>query len=240
MTNKKTLTNCLEILQKMLRQSLCVIFLLTTNSAFAESKFTVVKKPLPDWVVAKMKKHSWREGCPVPMEDLTYLYLKHWGYDGKIHDGRLVVHKKVADEMAAIFKTLFEIRFLIEKMKLIEDYKGSDDASMADNNTSAFNCREVTGKPGVFSKHSFGLAIDINPLMNPYIFKNEVFPTEGKKYGDRTKKAKGMILKGDVVQKAFVKRGWIWGGDWRTVKDYQHFQYEKMIDCEFRRLRCDN
>ncbi len=223
MTNNSLSFN-LVYLRQILLLSICSVILLTTNETFAKDKFTVVNKPLPDWVIAKMKRHSWREECPVPLEDLRYLYLKHWGYDGKVHNGRLVVHKQVADDVVAIFNTLFQHRFPIEKMKLIEDYKGSDENSMEDNNTSAFNCREVTGKPGVFSKHSYGLAIDINPLINPYIVKGKVLPPGGKKYINRTKKAKGMIVKGDIVCTSFIKRDWIWGGSWQNIKDYQHFQ----------------
>ena len=190
----------------------------------ADSGFSAIAKPLPEWVIKRMKRHSWREGCPVPLKRLTYIYLKHWGFDDKVHDGRLVVHQDVADNVVEIFRILFKQRFPIEKMKLIDDYKGSDDDSMADNNTSAFNCRSITGRPGVFSKHSYGLAIDINPLVNPYILNNTVLPPEGKMFVDRKLRAKGMIKKGDVVYQAFRKHGWTWGGDWFTTKDYQHFQ----------------
>lgn len=195
-----------------------------TLDSHADSRFSAVTRPLPDWVIKRMKRHSWREGCPIPLKNLTYIYLKHWGFDDNVHDGRLVVHQDVAKEVVEIFRALFRKRFPIEKMKLIDDYKGSDDDSMADNNTSAFNCRSVTGKPGVFSKHSYGLAIDINPLVNPYIFKNKVLPPEGKSFVDRKLNRKGMIKKGDVVYQAFIKQGWTWGGDWLTTKDYQHFQ----------------
>ena len=196
----------------------------TSFDALADTRFTAVNKPLPDWVIKRMKRHSWREGCPVPLEKLSYIYLKHWGFDDKVHDGRLVVHQEVSKDVVEIFKILFRERFPIEKMKLIDDYKGSDDKSMADNNTSAFNCRSVTGRPGVFSKHSYGLAIDINPLFNPYILKNTILPPAGKDFVNRQLNVKGMIKKGDAVYRAFREHGWTWGGDWFTIKDYQHFQ----------------
>lgn len=111
----------------------------------------------------------WKEGCPVSIEDLNYLVLTHWGYDGRLRVGELVVHKELALTILRIFADLFSDRFPIEKMERIEKYQGDDDLSMAANNTSAFNCREATGKPGCWSRHSYGMAVDVNPLQNPYV-----------------------------------------------------------------------
>jgi hypothetical protein len=192
--------------------------------AKSKESFSVRKSPLPAEVIRKMKKYSWRKGCPVGLGSLTYLRLKHWGYDGKIHDGELVVHEEVADDITAVFRALFEARFPIEKMRLVDDYDGSDERSMADNNTSAFNCRLTTGSRRVFSRHSWGKAIDINPVANPYVRKKTVSPPAGKEYLDRAIPRKGMILRGGVVHKEFTKRGWRWGGSWKRLKDYQHFE----------------
>jgi hypothetical protein len=109
----------------------------------------------------------------------------------------------------------------------IEQYGGDDNASMAANNTSAFNCRDATGKPGVFSNHSWGRAIDINPLTNPYVKGDRVLPPEGRRYLDRTKEFKGSILKGGLVVREFEKNGWAWGGRWPDRQDYQHFEKQK-------------
>lgn len=114
-------------------------------------------------------KNSWREGCPVPVSDLQYLKLTHWGFDGQPKVGQLVVHKKLALPVVKAFADLFRSRFPIERMELIDQYDGSDDRSMEANNTSAFNCRDITGKPGQYSRHSYGDAITINPLQNPYV-----------------------------------------------------------------------
>jgi hypothetical protein len=114
-------------------------------------------------------KKSWKEGCPLPLSELSYLVLTHWGFDGTPKVGELVVDKKLALPVIKAFAELFAARFPIDKMELIEKYDANDDLSMEANNTSAFNCRNVTGKPGVFSKHSYGDAIDINPVQNPYI-----------------------------------------------------------------------
>ena len=99
---------------------------------------------------------------------------------------------------------------MIEKMVPIEEYGGSDDASMAANNSSAFNCRDITLRPGVFSNHSWGRAIDINPLTNPYVKGDKVFPPEGREYLDRTRAFPGSILAGSFAVNLFEKKGWTW------------------------------
>jgi hypothetical protein len=187
------------------------------------SGFQGRSQSLPPEVAAEVKKYSWRSGCPVPLEDLAYLELSYLGFDGQAHLGRLIVHKSVASEVLDIFRDLFEARFPVERMELIDYYQGSDDASMADNNTSAFNCRPVTGGGG-FSRHSYGLALDINPLLNPYIKADLVLPPAGKAYVNRDQFVPGLIVEGDACHQALVSRGWEWGGGWQTRKDYQHFE----------------
>lgn len=182
--------------------------------------------PIPPEIVKKMTNSSWRCGCPVPLKDLSYMKLYFWGFDGKVHEGELVVHKKLAPEILQIFKELYDNRFSIERMRLVDEYDHNDNKSMEANNTSAFNCRYRTGNSNEFSLHSFGTAIDINPLYNPFIDKKRgiLEPKAGAQYVDRNKKIKGMIVKGDACYNAFVKRGWVWGGDWKEQIDYQHFQ----------------
>jgi hypothetical protein len=180
--------------------------------------------PVPAPLVEVMKKYSWREGCPVPTDDLRYVRLSYVGYDGQAHDGELVVHKEVAEDVRAIFKELYEARFPIERMRLIEAYQGDDDKSMADNNTSGFNCRSATGRTGVFSNHSWGRAVDVNPLVNPFVTKKAVLPKGGAAYADRSKAAPGLITDATVCYRAFTSRGWSWGGAWKSSKDYQHFE----------------
>lgn len=125
---------------------------------------------VPDAVASSMlKNRSWRPGCPVPIEDLAYVVSNFHGFDGKTRYGELVVHVGLAVFVLDILKGLYENGFPIERMELIENYGADDDRSMAANNTSAFNCRDITGKPGFFSKHSYGGAIDINPVQNPYV-----------------------------------------------------------------------
>ena len=171
-----------------------------------------------------MRQHAWHEGCPTPIADLAYLRVSHVGFDGAVHEGELVVHKNLADEVVTIFRALFERRFPIEKMKLIDDYQGDDDASMADNNTSGFNCRFVFGKPGIFSRHSEGRAVDINPRINPMVSGQTVLPPAGAKFLDPYAKSPGILRQGAPAVTEFLRRGWTWGGDWKSLKDYQHFE----------------
>ncbi|PID58226.1 hypothetical protein CSB45_03930 [candidate division KSB3 bacterium] len=179
---------------------------------------------IPQELKAVMQKFSWRPGCPVPLEDLVHLSVLHWGYDDQIHQGELIVHRQLAGEILMIFKELLAATFPLEKIRLIDAYQGDDDLSMADNNSSAFNCRLSTGSRKKFSKHSYGLALDINPLVNPYVRKGTVLPPAGRSFLDREQAIKGMIRKGDPCHRAFIKRGWSWGGAWKNSKDYQHFE----------------
>lgn len=187
-------------------------------------------EPLPDIIADKIEGVSWKEEAPVGLDDLSYVRVTYWGFDDKEHIGELVVHKRVAEEVTQIFKELYEAKFPIEKIRLIDEYNANDDLSMDDNNTSAFCFREVAGKKGTLSKHSYGIAIDINPIQNPFIKGERISPAAGEEYKDRENVRKGMIVKGDICYKAFKERGWTWGGEWRTLKDYQHFQ--KQIDLD--------
>jgi len=165
---------------------------------------------------------SWREGCPLDVASLRAVDVSHFGYDGEVHTGRLVVAEDVAEDLVVIMSRLFEAGFPIERMEPIDAYGGDDELSMAANNTSAFNCRPVTGGSS-WSEHSYGSAIDVNPLVNPYVMGGTVLPPEGAAYADRTVEAPGMIHDGDLVVQAFAAHGWIWGGTWSSPKDYQHF-----------------
>jgi hypothetical protein len=168
--------------------------------------------------------YSWRPGCPVPLEDLRLLTLVYWGFDGAPHTGELVVHREVARSVIHVFGVLFDDRFPIQRMRLVDAYAGDDDRSMAANNTSGFNCRWATGNAGVWSEHSYGRAIDINPVQNPYISGSGEFePPTGAAFADRSLRAPGMIHAGDATVAAFGAIGWNWGGAWTSIKDYQHF-----------------
>jgi hypothetical protein len=196
-----------------------------------EGKTMTSITPLPDDVRAEMIGVSWREGCPVTLDELRLLKPRYLGFDGETRTGEIVVHHSAADDVAAIFEELYAAGFQIERMARIDAYGGDDDKSMAANNTSAFNCRPVAGRNKGFSRHAYGIAIDVNPKTNPFVRlgkgkggKDRVDPPGGEAYLDRTQKLPGLIVKGDAAYKAFTRRGFTWGGDWRTIKDYQHFQ----------------
>jgi len=154
--------------------------------------------------------------------ELTLLKLSFINMKGETKIGELVVDKNLSEEVVDIFEEIYNCKFPIEKMITIDYYNCNDDKSMEDNNTSAFNYRMVSGSRKL-SDHSYGRAIDINPLLNPYIRKRDIQPKNGEKYVDRTQNEKGMIHQEDCVVKAFKSRGWQWGGDWKYSKDYQHF-----------------
>ncbi len=166
---------------------------------------------------------SWHRGCPVGFADLRLLTVEHWGFDGRVHRGRLVVHRDFATGMVRTMRTLFRLRYPIRQMRLVDAYGGDDHRSMDADNTSAFNCRFVAGSPGVWSEHAYGRAIDVNPIENPYVTESGyVSPPAGAPFADRGH-AKGVIHRGGAVVRAFASIGWEWGGNWSWPKDYQHF-----------------
>ncbi|MGG8408515.1 M15 family metallopeptidase [Streptomyces sp. 12297] len=166
---------------------------------------------------------SHRPGCPVPPGLLRLVRMNHWGFDGKIHQGELIAHRDAVDPLIHVFGKAFEARFPIRRMRVTAEYDGSDHRSMADDNTSAFNCRPVTGDERRVSRHSWGDAVDINPVENPYVDSNGTcHPPHGRAHLDRDRGAPGMIRPGDAVTRAFEEVGWQWGARW-SDPDYQHF-----------------
>ena len=164
--------------------------------------------------------------CPVPMDDLRLLELSYVGFDGRSHPGRMIVHVDVAADVVEVFAAMYSAGFPIERMKLVDEYAGSDNASMAANNTSGYNCRQVAGT-NRWSDHAYGRAVDINPVQNPYVLGDGVLPPAGRRFvsADRTaggRQAPGVIRAGDVVTRAFDRIGWTWGGTF-AEPDYQHF-----------------
>jgi hypothetical protein len=167
---------------------------------------------------------SWRAGCPVGPDRLAVLRLSHWDFDGQPRVGTLIAHRDVAAGLVAVFETLYRERFPIRRMEPVDVYDGSDDASMAADNTSAFNCRRAVaaGTPG-WSEHAYGRAIDVNPVENPYVFGRRVLPPGGSDYLDRANRRPGMAVPDGILVRAFAGAGWSWGGDRRSNPDYQHF-----------------
>jgi hypothetical protein len=184
--------------------------------------------PIPDDVWGHMQGRSWRAELPCAQrKELVLMQVPYRDFNGVTQRGELVVAWKVAAQVAAVFDEIYSSgKFRIYQMRLIDDFEGSDDRSIAANNTSGFNCR--TTDHGALSKHALGLAIDINPVQNPYREGAVTAPEAGKAYDEPQERhigVTGMILEGDVVARAFARRGWSWGGRWRHTVDYQHFSY---------------
>ena len=171
---------------------------------------------------------SYAANCEVPYEELRYASVLYWGFDEETHTGELIVNKGVAEDIVEIFKELYEAQYPIERMELIDEYNADDNASMEADNTSAFNYRTIDDGSGRLSNHSYGLAIDINPLYNPYVRiidgETVVSPESGTEYSDRTLDCEYYIKEGDACYRAFTEHGFTWGGEWKNQKDYQHFQ----------------
>ena len=150
---------------------------------------------------------------------LELVTVNYYGFDGKLHQGQIIVNKEIANDIVEIFKVIEETKFPVEKVVPIVEYNWSDEKSMNDNNTSSFNYRFISGSR-ILSMHANGLAIDINPKQNPYV-KNETSIPAGSEY---KLKNMGTIEPDSKIVKAFKEKGWTWGGDWKSLKDYQHFQ----------------
>lgn len=172
---------------------------------------------------AERMTDSWRPGCPVPLADLRLVTVDVIDFEGGVQTGELVVHAEVAEAIVDVFAALFAARYPIQQMRLVDEFGADDSASMAADNTSAFNCRPITGGT-TWSEHAYGRAIDINPVENPYVVGSRVAPRDGRAFVDRPD-APGVIHDGDVVVQAFAAIGWSWGGHWESPEplDYQHF-----------------
>jgi hypothetical protein len=164
-------------------------------------------------------RHSYHAGCPVGPTQLRTIHVSYWGFDGRGRVGSIVVARRVAADVVAVFRRLWGARFPIRRLRPVSAYGGSDDASMAADNTSGFNCRFVGGTSR-WSMHAYGEAIDVNPVENPYIRGTVVSPAAGRTYLDRTRYRKGMAVGGGVLVRAFASAGWKWGA---SFGDYQHF-----------------
>lgn len=184
-------------------------------------------EPLPDEIKEKITGVSFHENDNITYDDLRYLSVLYVDFDGNTQKGEIICNKAIAQDLVEIFKELYDNAYQIDKIRLIDEYGGDDDLSCDDNNTSCFNYRVVGGTDSL-SKHALGLAIDINPFQNPYItYPNgveRISPVGSEPYADRSSGLPHMILEGDLCYNLFIEHGFTWGGHWKTLKDYQHFQ----------------
>ena len=178
-------------------------------------------------IFARIKGKSYKDDCTVPVSDLRYLHVLHVGFDGQTHEGEIICNKAIAEDLLEIFEALYEAGYQIEKIKLVDEYNAEDEASMADNNSSAFNFRFISHTTKI-SNHGKGMAIDINPLYNPYIKtvngNLNIEPANSTEYVDRTKNFPHKIDENDLAYQLFIAHGFSWGGAWSSSKDYQHFE----------------
>ena len=168
--------------------------------------------------------HSWHRGCPLAPASLRRLRLTYWGFDGRAHTGALIVNVKAVGSLTRVFSRLYAARFPIRRLRPIDAYGGSDERSLDADNTAAFNCRyAVAPGPKRWSVHAYGLAVDVNPVENPYLEGGRVHPRAGRAYLDRSRYRRGMAVRGGLLVRAFADVGWEWGGRWSGSPDYQHF-----------------
>jgi hypothetical protein len=175
-------------------------------------------------VSASMVPKTYRAGCPVKPSQLRLLQLNYWGFDHKVHRGELVLRDAAVAKMITVWTATFNSKFPIRQMRRVDAFGGNDITSMAADNTSAFNCRRVTGDPYSLSPHSYGWAIDINTVENPYLAANGVwYPANGLAFRNRSTAHPGMLFASSVPTKSLVAQGYFWGAGW-AKPDYQHFE----------------
>ncbi len=184
--------------------------------------------PIPDAVFSRMKGKSFKDDCTVGRDELRYLTVLICDGDGLTARGEMVCNREIARDLLEIFHDLYEARYPIERMELIDNFNADDVRSMEANNSSCFNFRRVAGKK-TLSKHARGMAVDINPLYNPWVRRNRdgslnVSPASGRRYADRSKDFKYRIDRSDLAYRLFIAHGFSWGGAWKSSKDYQHFE----------------
>ncbi|HEY7538050.1 MAG TPA: M15 family metallopeptidase [Gaiellaceae bacterium] len=188
-------------------------------------------RPLPAPLKAELTGPYWRSNCPVSLSQLRLLTVRHWGFDGRPHTGQLVVHEDAAAPLSRVFRRLYELRFQIHHLRLEDMY---DRRSWPDDGdvTASFECRQAVRSPcsgaaagtGSWSNHAYGLAVDLNPVENPYVGCGQTRDPEAVSFMDRTRHRRGMVTR--AVIDAFASIGWEWGGDWSgNTKDYMHFSH---------------
>ncbi|GEM_PF-1102368 len=183
---------------------------------------------IDETIFSRMKNKSYGADCVVPITDLRYVKVLHYSRDGNIYVGELVCHRDISKSLLSIFRQLYDHKYPIQKMHLVDDYGGADLVSAAANNTSCFNYRVSAGQDTGLSNHAFGKAIDINPLYNPYIWwdsegEQHCEPEESRPYADRNFLHAYKLEEHDLCVRLFKEHGFKWGGDWKWEKDYMHF-----------------
>lgn len=185
------------------------------------------QETLSDTLIERITGSSYHENDDISLDQLRFLHVLYYDFNSEIKDGELICNKQIADDLLEIFSTLYDNAYQIDKIQLIDVYDADDDLSCADDNTACFNYRVVAGST-TLSKHALGMAIDINPFYNPYVTypdgKERISPAGSEVYADRSNDNPHMIREGDLCYQLFIDHGFTWGGEWKSLKDYQHFQ----------------
>jgi hypothetical protein len=202
----------------------------TGATGASRTRFAGRISPLPASLADEMRGTTWRPGCPVPLDQLSLLRMNYWGFDGEIKRGPLVVNASVAEDVLGVFRQLFSEHFPFKRIGLARAFhekRYDENVDSRRSVTASFNCRVVItpdGPQDTFSQHAYGLAIDVNPLQNPFVGADgSVHDPLARPYADRSLMEPGMIHDGDPIVQAFAAIGWSWGGDWSGDKDYMHF-----------------
>jgi hypothetical protein len=195
------------------------------STAYPFKRIAVTNAVLTGTTAAEVAK-TYRAGCPVGRSKLKTITINFYGFDKLMHRGVIIVRKDLTTRVVRGFSSALAHRYPIAKMNNPNVYGGNDPKQMAADNTSGFNCRKVVGNPYKMSPHSYGIAIDVNTVRNPYRdSKGKWWPANGKKYVKRTPKKWGMLTKNSYLTKSLSKDKFFWGGRWSPGKDYQHFEY---------------
>lgn len=182
-----------------------------------------VSEPIPFEIQERMKVVSLPQDARIDISDLRYLTLPYYDFEGQVQQGEMVCNVKIAKDLIAVFRELFEKQYQFCSIRLIDDFGGSDEASMLANNTSCFNYRTKSGS-STLSSHALGLAVDVNPMQNPFVKRGKVYPETATDFVDRNLDFAHKIDTQDACYKSFKAHGFRWGGLWRSAKDYQHFE----------------
>lgn len=224
-------TDTFTVSSQVLQEQLSALFLWQPQAIVSDSAISIIgmencfiAMPIYDNIFRRINGHSFHTGSPVTRSELRYLRLLHRNFKGENQLGEMIVHQSIAKSVIRIFRELYAADYPIELMVLVDDFGADDNRSMAANNSSCFNVRSVPGIPTATSRHSYGKAIDVNPLYNPYIRGNKVYPPEGKPYVNRDQDNPYFISATSLITKLFREEGFVWGGIWARSKDYQHFQ----------------
>lgn len=185
----------------------------------SDDQFVATIGPVPGDVIARS---TWTEECPVTRDELAYINVAHYGFDGEFHTGEMIVNAAVAQDIVGVFEKLHAARFPLEQLKVTTQEELDAPPTGDGNGSGSFGCRPAVGS-GSWSQHAYGLAVDINPFHNPYVHGELIIPELAMSYLDRDRVLPGMVFDGDVVVEAFAEIGWAWGGNWNSLKDWMHF-----------------